>query len=77
MKISKTQKWIAILATIVSIIAGCIAIAEYVTRKDDIFLEQRVDPDVIKKYRDQGLEIRIEKGITIEPIPEGETDGEN
>jgi hypothetical protein len=69
---NKTQKWIAIIATIVSIIAGLIAISEYFTRQDDIFLEQRIDPDVLESYREKGLDVTIEKGITIKPLaPEG------
>jgi hypothetical protein len=71
----KVFTYITIIGTILGIVLSGVAIYDRIYKNDDIFLEQRVDPAVIKKYRDQGLDVKIEKGITISPREE--SDGEN
>ena len=60
---------ITILGTVLGIVLSGIAIYDRIT-DNDIFLEQTIDPDALKKYRDQGFDIKIEKGITNTPREE-------
>ena len=79
------KKWatiIGVVATLLAIIVSGFTIWDRINEKNQgILLEQKIDPNVLKGFHEKGLEVHIEKGITIrptnpddEPILGGETD---
>ena len=68
--------WVAMVAALLGIVGSGIAIYDRLVVKNNmVFLEQSIDPDVLRDLREKGLDVKIEKGITITPIePGGESD---
>jgi hypothetical protein len=66
--------WLTVIATLLAIIVSGIVIYDRLVVKNNmVFLEQSIDPDVLRDLREKGLDVRIEKGITITPIEPGGT----
>lgn len=65
MKINIKKAFI-VIATLIGTMASGLAIYEWLTSRNDILIEQRIDPEVLEKYRHGDTTITIEKGIRIE-----------
>jgi hypothetical protein len=63
MKINKLWQWITIIATVLGLITGSIALYDYAT-KEEFTIEQSVDPATMKRLRElkPGETINVEKG---------------
>ena len=77
---NKFWRWFTAIATVLGLITGGLALHDYITtdkrdiaiehRDGSLTIEQTVDPETLKKYRDGDGTIRLEKGITILPEEE-------
>lgn len=66
--------WITMAATLLGIVGSAAALYDRLIVKNNmVFLEQSIDPDVLRDLREKGLDVKIEKGITITPIEPGGT----
>jgi hypothetical protein len=63
MKINKLWQWITIVATVLGLITGSIALYDYAT-KEEFTIEQSVAPETMKRLRElkPGESIDIRKG---------------
>ncbi len=70
--------WLTVIATLLAIIGSGIAIYDrFDPTNNMVFLEQSIDPDVLRDLREKGLDVKIEKGITITPIDPEVPDEQN
>ena len=69
------KTWLIVVAALLGIILSGLQIYDWFDSKNNmVFLEQTIDPDVLREYREKGLDVKIEKGITITPISPEEPD---
>lgn len=63
MKINKVWQWVTIIATLLGLITGGIALYDYTT-KEEFTIEQSVDPETMKRLKElkPGETITVEKG---------------
>ena len=69
MKFNKVWKVITIIATLIGLVTGSIALYDYLT-EDEFIIEQRMSPeamDSIRERLDNGEEVILEKGIRRNP----------
>jgi len=81
---SKFWLWFTRIVAILGLLTGGLALYDYMTDNErdvviehgdgSMTIEQTVDPETLKKYRDGDGTIRLEKGITILPEEEPEDD---